>query len=159
MPNHNASRTILLMSLLFGVAVANAAVVPGRWEKVASLERGSQISVLLKSGIRLEAAFEGLENAALLLKVPGEGEKQIPKTEIGRITSRKKDSNWDGAAIGAGAGLAGGLILSAVQYSGDHEARAIVNLVYAPIGAVSGLIAGYAVDRLHQKEELLYTAP
>jgi len=159
MRNPGTSRLTLLACLLFGVAIVQAAVVPGRWEKVASLERGTPVSVVLKSGARLPVYFEGLDAEAVRIRVPGEGERQIPKIEIQQITAGKKDSNWNGAAIGAGVGLAAGLIISAVQYSDDQESRAIVNLVYAPIGAVSGLVAGYVADRLHEEEDLLYAAP
>jgi hypothetical protein len=49
----------LPLFILISSGLLNAAVVPGRWEKVDGLQEGTRIVVEIKSGDRLEGALKG----------------------------------------------------------------------------------------------------
>lgn len=52
-------RTIssLAALIIMVTATLQAAVIPGRWEKVETLDKGFQIVLLLKSGERIDCLF------------------------------------------------------------------------------------------------------
>ena len=157
---NRTSITALVLVALTGPSML-AGVVPGRWEKVDALRKGTLITVLLESGDRLEGEFRGSDSAALFLDVDGK-QIPIPRSGVQKVvrSTPEKDSPWNGAAIGSavglGAGIATGLAWAAAQSEEGEQGVGI--LVFAPIGAGIGLLTGYMIDENRTRQEVLYSA-
>jgi outer membrane lipoprotein SlyB len=150
-------RTFLRKYLLFALFIAqvltvsaNAVVVPGRWEKVESLPRGTTVIVHLSSGDRLQGALSKLNEEEILLSVAGD-EVRLPKSGVTMIHRAQKvqGSGWKEMAIGAGIGvLVGGIV---GRTCSGVNARGI-----APVWGSLGAVAGFIVGRAVKKTEVLY---
>ena len=146
----------VVISFVLLTTSGQAGVIPGRWEKVEILVPGSEIIVTLKAGDRVESVFRSLSPDELTVTDPGGRERKIVRSEVHRIVRDKHhDSPADGTLIGAGAGSAGGLVLSLVCFAAIHQGACFV---WTPLGAGVGAAAGVVADSLHKGEELLYRA-
>ena len=117
------SRSFLraITSLVLLTSSGQAGTIPGRWEKVGMLPPGSEIIVTLKAGDRVESVFRSLSPDELTLTDPGGRDRRIAKSEVHRIVRRKHHDNpLDGTLIGAGAGSAGGLVLSIMCFATNY---------------------------------------
>jgi hypothetical protein len=135
-----------------------AGVIPGRWEKVDGLTSGTEITVKLQAGDRIDCAFKSSGPEDLILIELGGSERRIPKFEVLKITRREKYDDFvgDGAVIGLGVGATFGLVVAAIAYADCGHAAyfAVGPLVYGGIGAGIGVVA----DALHKGNEVLYKA-
>ena len=151
----------LIVWAVLSTTSLSAAIVPGRWEKVAALEEGYPIIVTMKSGERIKAAFNGLgEEGVLLIKENGE-ELDLPKAHVVKIESQetRKDSLKNGAMWGAIAGGALGAI-AAARPTGNPD---VDHWVY-DLGAVAVLVGlgvgtGMLIDAGIKSRELFYSDP
>ena len=137
----------------------DAAIVPGRWEKVEALEKGYAITVKLDSGERFKASYVGFTDEAIILKRDSGEELEVPKAAVVKVTSQSRDSN-DGLRNGAiiGAAVGGGLALAVgIAYADwdDYASVALLAAIYAAIG----MGAGVGVDAIVKGHEVLYQAP
>ena len=139
--------------------VATATVVPGRWEKVEALSEGAEISVVLKSGEKLECRFVAVTDNGLSVRRQDESKLDIPKAEVAEVVrnkGRSKKPMWIGLAAGAG----GGAGIGAAVVSGMDEtilARGDIMIpLLAGAGAAIGALIGQSVA--DQEFELLYTS-
>jgi hypothetical protein len=55
---------------------------PGPWEKVDALPPGNQIIITLKSGVRMEGAFQDSSPRDLALTVLTDGEHRVPNADV-----------------------------------------------------------------------------
>ena len=78
-----SSRTQVFILLLAGLLAqpVTAGVIPGRWEKVSTLEMTSPITAELKNGDRIRGQFRRLSPSALELRSRA-GRAVIPKSDI-----------------------------------------------------------------------------
>ena len=136
------------------------AVVPGRWEKVDALEKGTGVLVTMNSGDRLRGVFQASDGEDLFITDIDGQEKQIPKAQVTKVVrpSVKEDTPWNGAKVGAAVGFAAGVVvgLKMGNYWGNEEAVGIA--IFGPIGAAVGLLTGYAIDKARPGEDVLYKA-
>jgi hypothetical protein len=133
----------------------NAAIVPGRWEKVEALEEGYPITVKLDSGERIKASYAGFTDETLLLQRDSGQELEVPKAAVVTVTSQERNSNdglRNGAIIGAFAGAAFGL-----AYPGEERNAGDLALGAALFGAI-GMGVGVGVDAIIKGHEVLYQA-
>ena len=81
-----SSRTQVFVLLLAGLLAqpVTAGVIPGRWEKVSTLEMTSPITAELKNGDRIRGQFRRLSPSALELRSRA-GWAVIPKSDIRTI--------------------------------------------------------------------------
>jgi hypothetical protein len=84
---------------------------PGHWEKVEGLQPGTDISVRLKVGDRLNGSFKSISQDALEIIDDSARARTIPKSIIQAIETlgKKPDRLCNGAWIGALVGVAGGI--------------------------------------------------
>lgn len=158
-----SNRTQALVLLLAGLIAqpVTAGVIPGRWEKVSTLEMASPITAELKNGDRIRAQFLRLSPSALELRSRA-GRAVIPKSDIRTITVPSKDGLGNGAGIGAaiGAGLALGTFFVAVRTVSGLDGDTGPYLVMGGIGAGIGASIGAAADAATQGEPIVvYIAP
>ena len=137
----------------------DAAIVPGRWEKVEALEEGYAITVKLDSGERFKASYVGFTDEAIILKRDSGEELEVPKAAVVKVTSQSRDSN-DGLRNGAliGAAVGGGFGLTLGLYYADRDEYGYVALVTALYAAI-GMGVGVGVDAIVKGHEVLYQAP
>ena len=158
-----SSRTQVFVLLLAGLLAqpVTAGVIPGRWEKVSTLEMTSPITAELKNGDRIRGQFRRLSPSALELRSRA-GRAVIPKSEIRTITTPSKDGLGNGAGIGAaiGAGLALGTFILAVRTRGGLDGDTQSLLVMGGMGAGIGAGIGAAADAATKGDPIVvYKAP
>ena len=152
----------LPLFILISSGLLNAAVVPGRWEKVDGLKKGTRIVVEMKSGDRLEGAFKGSSPQDLTVTDPAQSDRQVPKTAVAKIMTAEKvkDGLSNGMLIGMGVGTGvavGAVAIGAGRLSDLEECTACAAAIIA--GFAGGWAMGAAIDAIHQGPEVLYQAP
>ena len=140
---------ILLVVTTLPINSLQAAVVPGRWDKVAALEEGFEIVVTMEGWERIEGVFRGLTEDSLLLTRDEEKDVELPRMGVLKIESRDKpntDSMVDGALIGAllGAGFSGIGVAVSQDDIPASEAFGVVALSTG-LGAAIGLAGDAAI--------------
>ena len=154
-------KTVVIASglVILGVlSAASAEVVPGRWEKVDSLTRGTGIIVSMTGGDRMECEFISSDPEGITVVDSDQSERTLPKSGVKKIqTIAKTGKNrvWDGALIGAAIGAAAGGITVAAVGTDDDSGNAAGVLLATGIGAGVGL----GVDAAVGARETLYVAP
>ena len=148
--------------ILISSGLLNAAVVPGRWEKVDGLQEGTQIVVEMKSGDRLEGAFKGSSPQDLTVTDPAGSDRQVPKTAVAKIMTAEKvkDGLSNGMLIGMGVGTGvavGAVAIRAGRLSDLEECSACGLAILA--GFAGGWAMGAVIDAIHYGPEVLYQAP
>jgi hypothetical protein len=150
------SRIVLVLAgvVLLVTSFGYSDVIPGRWEKVDSLQAGSNVVVELVSGDRVEG--ELLSSAADALTIRDNGAARvIPKEAVSRVLVARRTGKHGalyGAAIGAGAGVATGLAVSS-QFDETFFARAdLMGLTCGAIGALTGAVIGNAAMKSDERE-------
>ncbi|RPI28638.1 MAG: hypothetical protein EHM61_04365 [Acidobacteria bacterium] len=130
---------------------AQAGVVPGRWEKVQAEKPGTEMIIALVSGEQIRAVYQEVGADSLLVTVDG-SPRTIPKPEVAAITTaqRRSDSLINGALIGAGIGLAIGLM-------GMRDEDLNAAIVPLAAGVWTGI--GLGVDAAVRTKTTLYKAP
>ena len=153
-----------VLCVFVGQLFAVAQVIPGRWDKVDALARGSQITVTLAGGDRTDNAFIRSDADVLVLLNGSGSEIRLAKSDVQTVTQRTQDPVRNGVLIGAATGFGVGFLgLAAFNAketaSGpiwDGESVGIytsAGLVGAGIGALTGLI----VDAGRSTTQLLYS--
>jgi hypothetical protein len=159
---------IALASVFIPLSSLIAGVMPGRWDKLASLNSGTGIIVVLKSGERTESSFVSLGSDSLVIREITGTERILPKTEVLSIITAEKvpGKKLKGALIGAGVGFGAGFFgLAAVNAqktaSGplwDGEGLGYYTGAGLGVAAV-GAAVGAIVSSAHQHQKILYKAP
>jgi len=152
----------LVVSILWLSATAQAQVIRGRWEKVASLPESAKINITLTTGQKFETEFKELLSDALIVNTPS-GELRIAKSDVLTIVRPGRDSLRNGALIGTGIGFGAGFLgLAAFNAKAtasgpiwDQEAIGYY-LTAGLIGAGIGLATGSTLDAVRKKGEVLY---
>ncbi len=149
---------LLILSIAGGLL--QGATIPGRWEKVESLAPGAPLIITLKSGATEAYRFKESDATSLAVYCIDGNELRLPKEAVAKIVKREEPSrkpDWIGAGVGAGGGVAIGLIISA-RFDETVFARAdIMAPALGAIGAAVGAIIGSSVGK--PREEVIYQAP
>jgi len=146
--------------ILMVTTSAQAMVIPGRWEKVATEKPGSNIIVTMMTGDRMECTFTSLSTDSLIVSTPDGVEREYSKANVARITTadKRQDSLANGAAIGAlSGGIPAGLIAIACAAAKTCTGAQVVG-PFAVITGI-GLGIGLAVDAGIKDYVILYEAP
>ena len=133
-----------------------AALVP--WENVDALRPGHQIVITLKSGVRLEGAFQDSSPQDVALTTADGSEQKVPKTDVQGIIVEKKDSVVDGLLLGAALGAGAGVLVGYGRRTFECRAGCSMQIgvtLFTPIGA----LVGWLRDRRQHQTEVLYQAP
>ena len=141
------------VALLLGPTAVSA----GQWERVDALPAGRSITVVLKSGERVDGTVSRSDSANLTLAAALRDERIIPKAEVRQILAEKKDSALDGllrgAAIGAGIGVMVGYDRRTFECRAGCSI-AIGTTLFTPAGA----LIGWLRDRKRPQIEVVYEA-
>jgi hypothetical protein len=140
----------ILIVILLNTLPVLAGVVPGRWEKIDSLEKGTGIVLSLSSGEKMNCFLQGTSTHAVNVVGSDGKDYELPKSAVSKIETLEKHRGplWDGALIGGAIGLAtSGILLSQLGDSSTNNAAALA--VYGGMGAGIGLAidAGFAGRR------------
>jgi hypothetical protein len=152
----------LVVWILLLPTAAQAQVMRGRWEKVASLTQRAKINITLTTGQMFETEFKELLSDALIVNAPS-GELRIARSDVLTIVRPGRDPLRNGALIGTGVGFGAGFLSLAAfnakaTASGpiwDQEAIGYY-LTAGLIGAGIGLATGSGLDAVRKKGEVLY---
>lgn len=105
--------TFVLAVIILPATFLQAAVIPGRWEKVEALESGFPIVVKLTSGEQYKADYVRLDADDLIIEEAGGLEIRLRKEHVKQVASQARivnDSLWQGAVIGGAIGAVAGII-------------------------------------------------
>ena len=119
-------KTAAFFVMFFMVSIlAQAMVVPGRWEKVAAEKAGSKIIVTLKTGDIIECACVNLSADSLFVSTPDGVERKYSKANVERITTADKrtGSLVNGALIGAAVAGIPATILALASSGNSSDGR------------------------------------
>ncbi len=151
----------LPLFILISSGLLNAAVVPGRWEKVDSLPFGRPMVVTLKGGDSMRCTFNGSDLTTLTVTTGGSG-LAIPKADVGTIVQQKPPNILKAALIGTGVGAAAGVaIVAAVRPCTDCEWNKNDTggaITLGLIGAGIGYWIGKTVADDFPSDEVVYQA-
>jgi len=145
----------LIIWTVSATTFSNAAIVPGRWEKVEALEQGYPISVKLNSGERFKALYQGSAEKAIRVKKGSGEELEVPKAAVVKITSQQRNSD-DGLRNGAIIGLVAGAVFG-LAYPWEERNAGAVAVSAALFGAI-GMGVGVGVDAIVKGHDVLYQA-
>jgi len=146
-------RKLIASTLLSSLVLAslNAAVVPGRWEKVEALPAGTRVQITLKSGEKLGYRLNRASVDHLTASDESGNSIDLSKAEIGKILSLEEsiDSSRDGALwgllIGAGGGAGIGAATSSRWTNEGGDAAGWV-LLWTGVGTGVGAGLGFLLD-------------
>jgi hypothetical protein len=149
--------TVVLAVSVLPTHLLQAAVIPGRWEKVDGLQEGTGIMVELKSGDLLEGAFKLASPQELTIIDLSGSDQQLPKTAVAKIVTAEKvkDGLNNGMLIGMGVGTGVAVGAVALSTGGISEECSVCGLAIL-LGFAGGSDMGAAIDAIHQKPEVLY---
>jgi hypothetical protein len=132
-----------------------SAVPPSNWGAVESLTQGTEISVRMNSGDRMDGRFLSLDAESIHLTFDGK-DRIYPRREVAEVWQlRVPDRKLNGALIGMGAGtLAGviGAVASDASFEGEDKWGVLIVLVGIGLGAAAGAV----VDATIKGDRLLY---
>jgi len=157
---------VALLFLLTLSRVAAAQVIPGRWEKVDALPRGTSIIVTLTSGDRAQYTFAASSSDLLTLLNEDSKEIRFAKSDVRAVERRQSDRVRNGTLIGAGVGFGTGFFALAAfnakqTASGPIWDREAVGYYVAAglVGAGIGALTGALIDAGRKDREILYSRP
>ena len=98
-------KIIRLLPVVFALLTLStqAAVVPGRWDKVEALEVGTPIVVKLKSGDQFEGVFADLRPGDLVIHATPANERIFARESVKEVRRQERfdDGIGDGLLLGA----------------------------------------------------------
>ena len=139
-------------------------VIPGRWDKVASLPQDTQILITLRSSDEIEGRYQNLNEGTLLFRDLSGVEVSIPQSAVEKIASAEPvpDPVWNGTLIGLGIGTGTGALLGTALYRKEGEpvifSRGDTAAIFAVAGAAVGATLGLVADALNKSAEVFYLA-
>jgi hypothetical protein len=154
------AETIVFLIVSVAGGLLQGATIPGRWEKVDSLASGVRLVITLKSGDTEAYRFKESDATTLTVYCIDGKELRLPKQGVARIVKREEQSrkaDWIGAGIGAGGGVAVGLIISQSFDETIFARGDVMAPTFGAIGAAVGAIIGHSVGK--PREEVVYQAP
>jgi hypothetical protein len=117
------------------------------------------VVVTLKSGVRIEGAFNALAPGELGLTDRAGQPLTISSSEISRIVTKVDDTLTNGALTGGGVGLAAALAVLAAAGSGEGYVLPSAKWGAPLLLSGAGIVVGMLVDRAHKGHELIYVTP
>jgi hypothetical protein len=162
----NQMKRLIALCLVFvcGITPALSAsnfdsVPPGNWGKVESLPRGTEISVKMRFGDKMNGEYMGLDADAIRLNIDKK-ESIYPKKDIGEVRLLNvSDSNLNGVLTGFAIGAIPPSILLGKYFENETGEGARGALMGIAIGGGIGALIGYLWDNLDKGTELIYRAP
>ena len=161
-----ATQFLPLLAALLATSL-QAGVIPGRWDKVDSLDLPVDVIVLLKEGKRVEGSLTVRTEESLLIQTSRRDTLTLQRRTIRRVmkAERTPDSTRNGTLIGTGVGFGIGfgtmvaveksVTASSFELAEENLSLAILGGL---IGAGVGAVSGWAIDRHEPTHEVLYKA-
>src|ERR1041385_8617709 len=113
------------------------------WDDLRVLKTGDAVKVQSTDGNNYNGKFRSLSSSAIAIEVK-RSEVSVERTRVRRVEAKSAARRWRNAAIGAGIGLAVGLLTDMTlgqylrnEYSEGGGARALTYIV--PIGLFAGI--------------------
>jgi hypothetical protein len=159
-------RTLLAIFLIGFLTSSGveAQAIPGRWEAIDTLPRGSSIIVTLTSVDRAEYIFVQSAPDFLVLTNQDGQEVRLAKADVRTIERQQRDGVRNGALIGAAVGFGGGFLTLAAFNAKKTASGPIWDredfgyyISAGLIGAGIGALVGTAVDAGRKGTEILYS--
>ncbi len=160
-----ATQFLAVLAALLATSL-QAGVIPGRWDKVDSLDLPVDVIVLLQEGKRVEGSLTAQTVESLLIQTRRDS-LTLQKRTIRRVMKAERipDSTRNGTLIGTGVGFGIGFgtmvaVEKSVTASGFELAEENLSLAILGglVGAGAGAVSGWAIDRHQPTHEVLYKA-
>lgn len=157
-----------LMACLAAASHGQALPVPGHWEKVDSLSPGTGLTLIMKSGDRIDGPYAGGDPEALHLRRDDGSLLSVPRIAVRRIVAAQKtdDRLLNGTLTGTAIGFGAGFLLSAAYNAKETasgpiwDGEAVGTYVgFGILGAGVGALTGALCDKAVKQEVVLYQAP
>ena len=148
-----------LITAVPGVMHGTAETIPGRWELVASLEAGTEITVKSFANEPVQGAFLKLDPEYLILSDPLNPEIRVLRNQVIEVIRVQTKKFWTATKIGALSGFAAGLVVGlAAGDDGvfDDMSAGSNGLILGGIGAGAGALVGKAVETTRRQEVVIY---
>jgi len=145
MSKSQLSMTAILVIL--GTTFSFADVIPGRWDKVASLIPGTRIVVQMESGDSIQGEFVFTTAESLAIDIETNNRTTVPKKAVSRVLEEKKGHRRTllGTVIGGTAGALTGVAISGRFDETFFARRDLMALSCGGIGALAGALIGRSI--------------
>ena len=158
-PERFATVLLLLFSFFLSTVTVAAQSPNGNWSRLTSVAAGTKLSVKLKSGKTLNGTLNSISDTTMSLQVKN-APVEVKREDVRTVHELRNKSAGKavliGAAIGAGAGTALGVIADSNDDDTFFEVKNEVIAGMAVVGAGIGALAGFFVGRSGSKRVLLY---
>jgi len=153
MPNNTSVRVAL--SLIYLVLLCAVPRGQGGWDAVCALPAGTEVRIQNPANQSVQGRIDTVDDVGIVI-IRNNKQTSVPRDSIRSITQLGADTMGKQAAIGAVAGVVGGLVQGYTLAEGNKGIfAASLAAGWAGIGALIGAIHG-ATQR---QETLVYEAP
>lgn len=136
-----------------------ASVIPGRWEKVATIPQGLPIVVILTGGDRIEGTFVRTDDRSVQLENARGVPVALPKSTISMIRTQDKFENdglGNGAIIGGAVGAAVSIVPFLIAVEDNATASGFISMGFV---TGTGMAIGMGIDALIKAPVVFYSSP
>ena len=132
----------LVTGLLLAAVCASAADTSD-WSNIGGIARADEVRVIKSDGKSLRGQFSAVTTDSLVV-IAGGASQTIARTDVKRVSTKKKGHRVRNTLIGAGVGTAVGAAIGASAHN-DEGFFAIAEEVLIPSGAAVGALIGAVI--------------
>jgi hypothetical protein len=121
-----------------------------------TLEQHETLEITEVNGITYKAKLTGISDQTITVMSQGTP-RTLTETQVLEIRHRRRDSLWNGALLGLGAGLGAGIVAVTSTCPNDPECSAIATALFVPTFAAGGAGIGALIDSLTRKHETVFS--
>lgn len=150
---------VLLFSFLLSPVTLVAQAGTNDWSRLSAVATGTNLSIKLKDGKKVEGTLTSVAGTSLSLSVKNVA-KEIRREDVASVHEVSKKGAGKptliGMGIGAGVGAALGIASDQDENDTFFETRDSITAGVAVVGAGIGALTGFLIGRSGKKRVLLY---